>query len=222
MTESGMSYFVGLASKSAGSAPGADEGQREVADDLAARRHLDDVAEDAGWPRRTCPRCPRSGRRGRGRWPAGAGWTAGRRGSRGSRPGRWGRAAPTRTGSRAAGRASQYGSSAKTVVDVEAGGALRCRRWRRRGPTGSAGSVVPAIAEHATSTASTPASMAASSVPIWPPAVSWVCRCTGQVEPLAQGGDQRAGRRGAQQPGHVLDGEDVGARCSTICSASRR
>ncbi len=27
--------------------PGADEGQREVADDLRRRRHLDDVAEDA-------------------------------------------------------------------------------------------------------------------------------------------------------------------------------
>ena len=47
MTESGMSYFVGLASKSARVGLGADEGEREVADDLAARGDLDDVAEDA-------------------------------------------------------------------------------------------------------------------------------------------------------------------------------
>ena len=32
----------------------------------------------------------------------------------------------------------------------------------------------------AASTASTPASMAASSVASWPPGVSWVCRCTGR------------------------------------------
>ena len=40
--------------------------------------------------------------------------------------------------------------------------------------------VVPAIDATAASTASTPASIAAISVASWPPAVSWVCRCTGR------------------------------------------
>ena len=46
MTESGMSNFPGFSSNSSGSAPTRDEVQREVADDLGRRRHLDDVAED--------------------------------------------------------------------------------------------------------------------------------------------------------------------------------
>jgi hypothetical protein len=68
---------------------------------------------------------------------------------------------------------------------------------------------VPAIDEHAASTASTPASMAASSVPICPPAVSCVCRWTGRSK-RSQGGDQGAPRV-LEQAGHVLDRQDVGA-----------
>ena len=41
-----MSNFAGFSSNSAGSAPDRDEVQREVADDLRRRGHLDDVAED--------------------------------------------------------------------------------------------------------------------------------------------------------------------------------
>ena len=63
----------------------------------------------------------------------------------------------------------------------------------------------------AASTASAPARLAASRVASWPPAVSWVCTCTGQVEALAQRGDELLGRSGAQQPGHVLDRQDVRA-----------
>ena len=45
MTESGMSNFVGVGLEVRGVDPGADEVQREVADDLGRRRHLDQVPE---------------------------------------------------------------------------------------------------------------------------------------------------------------------------------
>ena len=69
--------------------------------------------------------------------------------------------------------------------------------------------VVPAMAAQAASTASTPgvdgceerADLAAGGVV--------GVEVDGQVEPLAQRGDEGAGRRGAQQAGHVLDREDV-------------
>jgi hypothetical protein len=70
--------------------------------------------------------------------------------------------------------------------------------------------VVPAIDEHAASTASTPASMAARSVPIWPPAVSWVCRWTGRSK-RSRRAVTRCAPRVLEQAGHVLDRQDVGA-----------
>ena len=71
--------------------------------------------------------------------------------------------------------------------------------------------VVPAIGALAASTASTPASIAASRVASWPPAVSWVCRCTGRSNRSRSARDQRRRGRRAQQPGHVLDRQHVGA-----------
>ncbi len=46
MTDSGMSNDAGSSAKAAGIGADRDEVQREVADDLGRRRHLDDVAED--------------------------------------------------------------------------------------------------------------------------------------------------------------------------------
>ena len=71
--------------------------------------------------------------------------------------------------------------------------------------------MVPASEAEATSTASTPASTAASRVASWPPAVSWVCRWTGRSKRSRRARDQLRGGGRAQQPGHVLDGQDVRA-----------
>ena len=71
--------------------------------------------------------------------------------------------------------------------------------------------VVPAIAALATSTASTPASMAASRVAELAAGGVVGVQVHRLVEPLAQRRDEGAGGGGAQQPGHVLDGDDVRA-----------
>ena len=71
--------------------------------------------------------------------------------------------------------------------------------------------VVPAIDAQAASTASTPASIAASRVASWPPGVSWVCRCTGRSNRSRSAVDQGPRRGRAQQPGHVLDRQHVRA-----------
>ena len=71
--------------------------------------------------------------------------------------------------------------------------------------------MVPAIEAQAASTASTPASIAASRVPSWPPGGVVGVQVHRQVEPLAQRGDQGPRGRRAQQPGHVLDRQHVRA-----------
>ena len=71
--------------------------------------------------------------------------------------------------------------------------------------------VVPAIDAQAASTASTPASIAASRVASWPPAVSWVCRCTGRSKRSRSAVTRVRAAGRAQQPGHVLDRQHVRA-----------
>src|SRR3954453_3372087 len=80
----------------------------------------------------------------------------------------------------------------------------------------------------APSTASTPADQAARRVASWPPAVSWVCRCTGRsnrsrsaVTSRAAGGGptppgaaphRRGGGRGGDRAGNVLDRQSAPPR----------
>ena len=64
--------------------------------------------------------------------------------------------------------------------------------------------VVPAIGALATSTASTPASDAASRVASCPPAVSWVCRCTGTSNRSRSAPTSRAAAAGRRSPAMSL------------------
>jgi hypothetical protein len=84
---------------------------------------------------------------------------------------------------------------------VRGGGHERGQRWL---------DVVPAIGAAATSTASAPARPPPASVPSCPPAVSWVCTCTGRSKRSRRARTSVAAA-GAQQPGHVLDRQDVRA-----------
>ena len=81
--------------------------------------------------------------------------------------------------------------------------------------------VVPAIEAHAASTASTPASIAASSVASWPPGVSWVCRCTGRSK-RSRSAVTRVRAAGARSRPAMSLIASTWAPASTICSARRR
>ena len=106
--------------------------------------------------------------------------------------------------------ASQYGSRSITARRSRCVARSVCASAATRAEAGG-WEVVPAIGADATSTASTPASTAASRVASWPPAVSWVCRCTGRSNRSRSADDQLGRRRRPQQPGHVLDRQDVRA-----------
>ena len=93
-TESGRSKLAGLALELVEVDAGGDREDREVADDLAGRRDLDDVAEQrVGALVGGLDLLEAVADADRGR-PGGAGSTAGRRGSRGGRRGRSARADP--------------------------------------------------------------------------------------------------------------------------------
>ena len=80
--------------------------------------------------------------------------------------------------------------------------------------------VVPDIGALAASTASTPASIAASSVASWPPAVSWVCRCTGRSN-RSRSAVTRVRAAGARSSPAMSLIARTCAPASTIRSASR-
>ncbi len=72
--------------------------------------------------------------------------------------------------------------------------------------------VQPEKASIAASTASTPASTAASTVAAEMPEVSWVWKWIGRSISSFSAVISTRGGGGLQQPGHVLDAEDVRAR----------
>ena len=76
--------------------------------------------------------------------------------------------------------------------------------------------VVPAIGALATSTASTPARLAASRVASWPPAVSWVCRCTGRSNRSRSAPTSFSAAAGRRSPAMSLIAR-MCAPASTIC-----
>ena len=121
-----------------------------------------------------------------------------------------GRAVPTRTACR---RGARPPSTARGRRPPAATRPVSRSVWARAATSAEADGwlVVPAIGALATSTASAPARLAASSVASWPPAVSWVCTWTGRSKLVAERFDELFRRAGAQQPRHVLDREDVGA-----------
>ena len=80
--------------------------------------------------------------------------------------------------------------------------------------------VVPAIAAQAASTASTPASIAATSVASWPPGVSWVCRWTGRSK-RSRSAVTRVRAAGARSSPAMSLIASTWAPASTICSARR-
>ena len=81
--------------------------------------------------------------------------------------------------------------------------------------------VVPAIDATAASTASTPDSIAAVSVASCPPAVSWVCRCTGRSKRSRSAETSVRAAGGRSSPAMSLIAR-TWAPASTICSARRR
>ena len=128
--------------------------------------------------RHTSPRSARTSPPAQGRSPAAEGWRAARRESRGRRRGR-------SAGQPRLERRIDLAHRLPVRLQIHHGTQVqvgRPLRVRARGHQADAGTwlVVPAIGALATSTASTPTSMAASKVASWPPAVSWVCRCTGR------------------------------------------
>ena len=80
----------------------------------------------------------------------------------------------------------------------------RCARARRRATTRRAGSSCPPSGALATSTASTPARLAARSVASCPPAVSWVCRCTGTSKRSRSAATRRSAAAGRRSPAMSL------------------
>ena len=142
--------------------------------------------------------------------PAGAGWRAGRPGSRACRRGRWGRAGPTRTAGRPGARPPSTARGRSTAVSEMPVSRSVCASAATRAEA-LGWLVVPAIGALATSTASAPARLAASSVASWPPGVSCVCTCTGRSKRSRNARDELLGGGGTQQAGHVLDREDVRA-----------
>ena len=138
MTESGMSYLPGSAAKSCGSAPARDQVQREVADHLAARGYLDDVAEDVVGGGVHVLDLLELLAEAEGDRPAGAGWRAGRRGSRGGRRGRSARAGPTRT-ARTGGAPPPSRARGRTRPAATGRSPAASNRWRPPGTTATAG-----------------------------------------------------------------------------------
>ena len=179
MTESGMSNLARVLRELGRVGADGDEVQREVADHLRGRRHLDDVAEDVvGGGVHVLDLLELLAEAERDRLLAQVGQLAA--GDLvGVDPAGGGRAARTRTARRRGGPPPSRARGRRPRR-----GRARCRapsgRWPRPAPTAAGWLVVPAIAALAASTASTPASIAASSVASWPPAVSWVCRWTGR------------------------------------------
>ena len=197
-----------------------DQVQGQVADDLAARGDLDDVAEDRGRPRRTCPRSARTSRPARARWPAGAGWTAGRPGSRARRPARSARAARTRTARRAAGPPPSRARGASPPPG-RARSRAGCGRWRRPARTSTAGwscrtSGRSPRRPRRPRRRSPPAAWRAGR-----PAVSWVCRCTGRSK-RSRSAVTRVRAAGARSRPAMSLIASTCAPASTIRSASRR
>ena len=179
MTESGMSKRCRVGGELGRVGADRDQVQRQVADDLGRRGHLDDVAEDpVGRGVHVLDLLELLAEAQRDRLLAQVGELA----------------AGDLVGVDAAGRRGQPGLERRVEpadrlpVRLERAdgrrGPGRSRagsgRSRRRGRTADGWQVVPAIEAVAASTASTPASIAASRVASWPPGVSWVCRCTGR------------------------------------------
>ena len=208
MTESGMSYCPGRRRSPAGRRrprPGAAPGRRRP----SARGHLDDVPEDVvGGGVQVLDLLELLAQAERDRLLAQVGQLA----------------AGDLVAVDAAGRRGQAGLERRVQAAdrLPVGLEVAHRPQRQAGVAGRCAVaatsddsdgwlVVPAMDALAASTASTPASMAASRVASWPPAVSWVCRCTGRSNRSRSAVDQRRRGRGAQQAGHVLDREDVRA-----------
>ena len=201
MTESGMSYFCGSSSKSAGSAPAPTSASARSPTTL-----------DDGVTLTTLPRMRLA-----------AAYMSSISSNRSPRPRAmacWRRLRQLAAGDLVEVDPTGGGVEARLEGPVEAAHGLpvgleREDARRCRGPVGRSVSsvaatsadsdgwlVVPAIVAVAASTASTPASMAASRVPIWPPAVSWVCRCTGRSKRSRSAAHERAPRpeRAAGRP----------------------
>ena len=231
ITESGMSNFAGLGLELGRVGADRDQVQREVADHLGRRRHLDDVAEDVvGRGVHVLDLLELLAEAERDRLLAQVGElaagdlvavdAAGRR----RQPGLERRVDPAgRPPSRARGRRPPRSVSpvARSVWSVAATSADSARL---RGGAGHRRAAPRRPRPR-------PASIAASSVASWPPGVSWVCRCTGRSNRSRSARDQGARGRRAQQPGHVLDREHVragvddplgeAAGSSRACRASR-
>ena len=178
MTESGMSKRARVVRELRRVGADRDQVQREVADHLGRRRHLDHVAEDVvgrGVHVLDLLELLAEAERDRllaqvGELPAGdlvAVDATGRRGQ--------------------AGLERRVDPAGRLPVGLERVDAASDRpvsraAWSVAETSADSGGcdVVPAIEAQAASTASTPASIAASRVASWPPGVSWVCRCTGR------------------------------------------
>ena len=206
-----MSNFAGFVRELGRVGADRDQVQREVADHLRRRRHLDDVAEDVvGRGVHVLDLLELLAEPERDRLLAQVGELAA-----GDlvacRPGRSARAARTRTARRPGARPPSTAPGRTTAVERQPGLARRSGRSRRPAPTAAAARWCRPSRRVAASTASTPASIAASRVAELAARGVVGVQVHRQVEPLAQRGDQRPRGRRAEQPGHVLDRQHVRA-----------
>ena len=221
MTESGMSYLSGFSAKSAGSAFDGGEVQGEVADDLRRRRDLRHATEDAvGRGVHVLDHLEVVGEAEGDRLLAQVRELAARdlvvvHAAGRARQARLERLVErgARPPSTARGRRRR-----RARCPVSRVGVRECGDERRRP---RAGSWCRPSARSRRRPRRRRRRHAASSVASWPPAVSWVCTCTGRSNRSRSAPTSFSAAAGAQQPGHVLDREDVRAGIDDLLGESQ-